>query len=428
MIKKRNIALQVKRIAILGSVMTLGVTLLSGTASAVEAPLTLGTASTYGVLASSAITSTVSTSSVTGTAGTQLGVGGGTAPTGVISPAGTVILGGAAITALSSASAALAESRGGTSTGVELGGVTLTAGAYTGGSFGITGTLTLNGQNNADAIFIIRAASTLITDAASTVVLTNGAQACNVFWQVGSSATLGASSTMVGHVIAGISISTGASTTVNGQLIATTGAVTLGGTTIVNNSCAVVTPPVVTPPVVTPPVEVTPVIVAVPVVAPVVIPPATLRVVKKVINSFGGTATDTAFVIHVIQNGKEVAGSPVTTLGGTGRSFSLAPGNYIIYEDRVAGYRGVWAGTISTGGSVSLVSGQDLTVTRTNFDMNPPADATDTPVVPAPAPEPTEDGGVLPNTSTPWWNLLLLGGGLTALGSIGMKSRKSSIK
>ena len=165
-----------------------------------------------------------------------------------------------------------------------------------------------------------------------------------------------------------------------------------------------------------------------PAVTEAVVAPATLHVVKKVINSFGGPANETSFVIHVTQNGIDVAGSPVTTLGGTGRSFSLAPGDYIIYEERIAGYRGVWSGTISTGGTVSLVSGQDLTVTRTNFDMDEwngvPAVLTPTTTTP----EATEDGGLLPNTSSPWWNLVLLGGGLIALGSIGAKSRKSSIK
>ena len=63
---------------------------------------------------------------------------------------------------------------------------------------GLTGTVTLNGQNNANAVFIFQAGSTLTTASSSRVVLVNGAQACNVFWQVGSSATLGTATTFVG--------------------------------------------------------------------------------------------------------------------------------------------------------------------------------------------------------------------------------------
>ena len=71
---------------------------------------------------------------------------------------------------------------------------------------GITGTLTLDAQGDPNAVFIFQAASTLITASASTVTLTGGAQACNVFWQVGSSATLGTGSTFVGNILALTSI------------------------------------------------------------------------------------------------------------------------------------------------------------------------------------------------------------------------------
>ena len=230
------------------AVISFSVALIAGffpvTASAAEPPLSMGTASTYAVLASAAVTSATA-SGISGTAGGNIGVGGATAPSGPITLSGATFLGGSSLAALTSASNALADTRGGTVTGVELGaGRTITPGAYNNPTLAINGTLTLDGLGDSSAVFIFRAASTLITGASSTVLLTNGAQACNVFWQIGSSATLGTSSTMVGHVIASASVSTGASTVVNGQLIGTTGAVTLGGTTIVNNSC---TAPVVTP-------------------------------------------------------------------------------------------------------------------------------------------------------------------------------------
>ena len=91
----------------------------------------------------------------------------------------------------------------------ELGGVTLTPGVYASGTLGLTAgtTLTLDAQGNPAAVFILQAGSTLITGADTHVTLSGGAHACNVFWQVGSSATLGASSVLTGTILASTSIS-----------------------------------------------------------------------------------------------------------------------------------------------------------------------------------------------------------------------------
>ena len=442
--------------ALLGvTILASGALLISGLASASAAAipvLNMGSSASFGVLANSEITSATA-SSISGSEGSNIGIGSGTAATGVISYTGSQVLAGTSLTALVAAASALADSRGGTTTGAELGGQTLAPGAYTNGTFEITGNLTLNAAGVPSAVFILRSTSTLVTAVASTVTLAGGAQACNVFWQIGSSATLGASSTMVGHVIAQSSISTGAGSVVNGQLIAVTAAVTLGGTTIANNSCAAVTPvvpaseaPVVTTPVTpvvpaTPAVvpttpapvvttPVTPVVPATPAVVPATpaVVPAILHVVKVVINTHDGTSTATSFVIHVTHNGKDVTGSPMSTIGGTGDTYSLAPGNYIVYEEPTNGYRGVWSGNISTGGGVSLSAGQDLTVTRTNYDMGTSAVApatvvTPTPDVPAPVTE-TVSGGQLPNTASPWGNWLLAGSFLMLVGVVGLISRK----
>jgi Ice-binding-like len=444
--------------ALLGvTILASGALLISGLSSANAAAipvLNMGSSASFGVLANSEITSATA-SSISGSEGSNIGIGSGTAATGVISYTGSQVLAGTSLTALVAAASALADSRGGTTTGAELGGQTLAPGAYTNGTFEITGNLTLNAAGVPSAVFILRSTSTLVTAVASTVTLAGGAQACNVFWQIGSSATLGASSTMVGHVIAQSSISTGAGSVVNGQLIAVTAAVTLGGTTIANNSCAAVTPvvpaseaPVVTTPV-TPVVPATPAVVpatpavvpatpavvpatpavvpATPAVVPAVVP-AILHVVKVVINTHDGTSIATSFVIHVTHNGKDVTGSPMSTIGGTGNTYSLAPGNYIVYEEPTNGYRGVWSGNISTGGGVSLSAGQDLTVTRTNYDMGTSAVApatvvTPTPDVPAPVTE-TVSGGQLPNTASPWGNWLLAGSFLMLVGVVGLISRK----
>lgn len=111
----------------------------------------------------------------------------------------------------------------------ELGSTTKGPGVYNSaaGTFTITGTLTLDGKGDPNAVFIFQAASTLITASSSNVVFINGAQACNVVWQVGSSATLGTSSNLSGDILALTSITATTSAKTNGRLLAQNGAVTI---------------------------------------------------------------------------------------------------------------------------------------------------------------------------------------------------------
>lgn len=414
-----------KKILTVGSVIALCIAVVPNIARAAEAPLTLATASTYGVLASSSITS-ASASTVTGTAGGDVGVSAGSAPTGPLTFSGSLVMAGASVAAMTSASTALSDNRGGTATVVELGaGRTITPGAYTGGTLEINGNLTLDAQGDANAVFIFRSAATLVTGTSSTVTLAGGAQACNVYWQIGSSATLGASSRIAGHIIALASISTGASTTVTGQLIATTGTITLGGTTITNTACVTPTP--------TPTATTAPVVIAVP-AAPVIIETGTVRVIKYVDNGHAGTAVPSDFMIHVTQFGNEMLGSPNLGLASPGRLYVLPVGTYLLYEDSIPGYWGVWDGDITRGGRVDITKGSNLVVTRTNFDayLAPVTEVQPTPIATptaTPTPEPTtEAGGVLPDTATPIGNAALLGAVLVALGAIGFTSRKSLVK
>ena len=95
------------------------------------------------------------------------------------------------------------------------------------GTFEITGTVTLDAKGDPNAVFIFKAASTLVTASASRVNLVNGARAANVFWQVGSSATLGTNSILRGNVLALTSITVTTGVTVDGRMLARNGAVTL---------------------------------------------------------------------------------------------------------------------------------------------------------------------------------------------------------
>ncbi len=115
-------------------------------------------------------------------------------------------------------------------TGQDLGTVgTLTPGVYcfTAGA-GLTGTLTLNGAG----VYIFKTGTTLITAASSIVALSNGADSGNVFWQVGSAATIGTSSTFRGTIFASTSIGVGAGANLIGRVVAQTGAVTLDTNTV----------------------------------------------------------------------------------------------------------------------------------------------------------------------------------------------------
>ena len=99
----------------------------------------------------------------------------------------------------------------------------------------LTGTLTLDAQGNPNAVFIFKTGSTLTTASAATVSLINGGSACGVSWQVGSSATLGSTTTFLGNIVALTSITSNSDANITGRALARNGAVTLSGD--VNNAC-----------------------------------------------------------------------------------------------------------------------------------------------------------------------------------------------
>jgi hypothetical protein len=218
-----------------------------------------GTTSTYGVLAGSTVTNTGATT-ISGTAGGDIGLSPGTSFTGSASVTTSGVLhitdtaASIAQTDLVTAYNDLGIPTPTTLSAPDLAGQTILPGTYAtaAGTFANSGTLTFDAQGDPSAVFVLQAASTVITSPSSTMVLTNGAQACNIYWQVGSSATLGVSSTFRGHIYALTSITANTGATIYGQLLARNGAVTLDTNTIVNDSCvsaaATTTSPSVTTP------------------------------------------------------------------------------------------------------------------------------------------------------------------------------------
>ena len=146
-----------------------------------------------------------------------------------------------------------------------LGGLSLVGGVYKStGDLSLTGDLTLNGGNDPSSVFIFQAAAGLTVSPSARVILVNGASACNVFWQVTSSATLGTGASFRGTILALTSISLATGATVDGRVLARNGAVTLQGNTIGNAQCVIGTAvPTATPtPTATPAPTVTPTVTA----------------------------------------------------------------------------------------------------------------------------------------------------------------------
>jgi hypothetical protein len=224
-------------------IATLAVTMMPGQGYAIATFVDLGAAESFAVLGGQSVTNT-GPSVITG----DLGVSPGTSITGF--PPGLLI--GALHPTDAVASQAQTDLTVGynnaagqapdASIAGDLGGQTLVPGVYNAASsIGLTGTLTLNAQGNPNSVWVFQIGSTLTTASASEVLLVNGASPCNVFWQIGSSATLGTNTTFVGTImaLASITVTTGAS--IDGRALARNGSVTLDTNRITRPLCD--TPP-----------------------------------------------------------------------------------------------------------------------------------------------------------------------------------------
>ena len=218
------------------------------TAGAAIAPtVLLGTSADYAVLGASTVTNTGGS-----TLDGSLGLWPGTSITGfppgkVLPPGKTDKTNAAAAQAQADLTVAYMNAAGrpvDATTTADLANLKLGAGVYAGpgkSPLSLTGPLVLDGAGDPSSYFIFQTGSTLITGSGSTVTLINGAQECNVFWQVGSSATLGAGSVFSGNVLALTSITVTNSVTVHGRALARNGAVTLDNDTFTRPTCATTT-------------------------------------------------------------------------------------------------------------------------------------------------------------------------------------------
>ena len=393
--------------------------------SAAATKVDLSTASSFGVLGALGVAN-VGPTVITGTAGNMVGTTGAIIVTGF--PPGTAgaIHNNDAMATSAMASANLAETATQSQPSVAhtlVPSESVGPGAYALGTLPVlVGALTLNGGGDVNSVFIFITNDAFTTATSSAVNLINGAQAANVFWRIGGTATLGANSKFAGHLIASSTVTALTGAAIVGSLISRTGAVSLNSNAITNDLATPVVPPVV-PPVVTPPAPVPPVSEE---NSNLPGTKGTINVITIVNNTYGGTATPGDFTLALRHHAVDVLGSPAVGMAAPGRAYLVNPGTYVLmqevntmFPDYIQSFDIVGQSTQT----IVLAPGQSITITETNNQL-PPLTAPGT--EPTPPPPPTVTGGTLPKTGSPWYNFLLLGVVGMALSGAVLGFRKSS--
>ncbi len=234
----------------LSAVIAVTAVSLAGPARAAGPPdVGLGTAAQFAVLAGDGITNT-GTTNVTGQVGsfatrTVTDNGAIQPPANVRrDPTDLVVPGAKADLLTAYTQAAGAQTNTTALPGNNIGGLTLVGGTYNrAGSLGFTGTLTLDGENDPNSVFIIQVGADFTTATGAQVLLTRGAQACHVYWQIGNDAVVEVDTAFKGNILAGNDISAKTRATFEGRLLSNDGAVTLDTNTITLPTCTTATTP-----------------------------------------------------------------------------------------------------------------------------------------------------------------------------------------
>jgi hypothetical protein len=157
-------------------------------------------------------------------------------------------------------------------------------------------------------------------------------------------------------------------------------------------------------------------------VATTVVTTGTIHILQNVINDDGGTALPSDFQITVKHFAADVVGSPFAAAGGAGVTLVLEPGTYVVAQEPKDGYYGAWNSAGDHIGYINLEAGQEITLIRTSNDAHGAF------VMAEPATTPTENGGTLPGTASPWFNALLIGTLITTAGALGFRKSVSRNK
>ncbi|MDA3935337.1 MAG: ice-binding family protein [Actinomycetota bacterium] len=365
------------------AMMVMALVAVPATAMAAEPTVNLGTTAGFAVLAGTTITNTGPTT-ITGDVGLY--------PGSAFVDADVTLIGAqhitdaVAIQAKTDLVTAYDDAAGrpvSSSVPVDLGGLTLTPGVYSsGGVISITGTLTLDAQGDPDAVFIIQSTATLITASNSAIELINDARFCRVFWVVPSSATLGTSSTFVGHILALTDITAQTGASVEGQLLARNGQVVLDTNVITNEICAAT---------------------------------RIINIDKTALPTALPSGPGSVTYTYQVTNPGTVELSDVTVTDDKVDSVTYVSGDTSGDEILQPGETWIYTATTNLTETTTNVG----TVTGIGAGIPTSDTATVTVVVTTPT------GRVLPNTSTPWYGVLLTGLVLIFVGAAGWIANRS---